>query len=80
MSPLAELQRHFTVHACDDVRERGQPVEGLNFQDAALAFVEHHHPQADADGDVALLVEDCETGERQCFVVDVRSGETEACA
>lgn len=80
MSTLAELQRHFTVHACDAVRHRGQPVEGLNFQDAALAFVEHHHRQTDADGDVTLVVEDCETGERQCFVVDVQTGEAEICA
>lgn len=80
MSRPADLQRQFTVHACEPVRDRAQSVEGVSFQDAALAFIEHHHPQTDADGDVSLIVEDCETGERQCFVVDVGTGETEACA
>lgn len=80
MSRLADLQRPFTVHPCEPVRDRSQPVEGVSFEDAALAFVEHHHPQANAEGEVSLIVEDCETGERQCFVVDVWSGDAQACA
>ncbi|HEY2358209.1 MAG TPA: DUF5961 family protein [Phenylobacterium sp.] len=29
--------------------------------------------------EVSLIVEDCATGERQCFRVDLASGETESC-
>ena len=34
---------------------------------------------ADAEDEVRLFIEDCESGERQCFRVDVLSGETAPC-
>jgi hypothetical protein len=41
--------------------------------------VEHHHLEPDGQQDVSLLVEDCETGERQCFRVDLATGDTAPC-
>lgn len=70
--------RRFSVHATEAVAERGQMVEGPSFHDAALQFAEEWGAQ-DADGDMSVIVEDCETGERQCFRIDLDSGETEPC-
>ena len=76
---VTTLQRRFSVHGAEDAPSRGIVVEGLTFEDAALHYVEHQHPQAD-DDEVSLLVEDCETGERQCFRVDLSTGQTGPCA
>ncbi|MDB5476924.1 MAG: hypothetical protein JWP49_2435 [Phenylobacterium sp.] len=78
MTVAASLERSFSVHGLEEAPSRGQRVEAINFQDAALAFLEAHHPQVEA-AEVSLLVEDCETGERQCFRVDVATGETAPC-
>jgi len=73
------LQRRFSVHGVAEAPERSHLLEGLSFEDAALHFIEDHHPAADADDEVSLLVEDCATGERQCFRVDLETGETAPC-
>ncbi|RAK56392.1 hypothetical protein DJ017_15900 [Phenylobacterium soli] len=70
--------RRFSVHGVEDAPSRGRQLQAASFEAAALEFVDAH-PVADEDGEVALMVEDCETGERQCFRVDVASGETEPC-
>ncbi|WP_293904526.1 DUF5961 family protein [Phenylobacterium sp.] len=70
-------QRRFSVHGVAEGASRAHIVEGASFEDAALSFVEHQHPVA--DDDVSLYVEDCETGERQCFRVDPETGETAPC-
>ena len=67
-------QRRFSVHGAADAPSRAQLVEGESFEDAALSFVERQHPQEDGD-EIALLVEDCETGERQCFRIALETGE-----
>ena len=73
------LQRRFSVHGVDEAPSRGHMVEGVSFEDAALHYVEDCHPAADAEDEVALFVEDCETGERQCFRIDLETGETAPC-
>ena len=78
MAPTSTLERAFSVHGIEEAPSRGQRVEAINFQDAALAYLEAHHPQDDAD-EVSLMIEDCETGERQCFRVDLESGEAAPC-
>jgi hypothetical protein len=78
MTVAASLERTFSVHGLEEAPSRGRQVEAINFQDAALAFLETQHPQAEGD-EVSLLVEDCETGERQCFRVDIATGETAPC-
>ena len=72
--PQAPAHRRFSVHGADDAPSRAYLVEGANFEDAALHFVEHQHPQGDGN-EVAVLVEDCETGERQYFRVDLGLGD-----
>ena len=71
-------QRRFSVHDSETSSSRAQVVEGVSFEDAALQFVEHGHPHGDGD-EVALLVEDCDTGERQCFRIELATGETGPC-
>ena len=73
------LQRRFSVHGVADAPSCAVLVEGLNFEDAALHFLEDKHPAPDVDDEVSLFVEDCETGERQCFRIDLATGETAPC-
>ena len=74
----APAQRRFSVHGAEEAPSRAHLVEGVSFEDAALTFVEDAHPQGNGD-EVALLVEDCETGERQCFRIDLGTGESGPC-
>jgi hypothetical protein len=81
MTPAAEsrLERRFSVHGLDQAPSRGRAVEAINFQDAALAFLDAFGSQtADAE-EVSVMVEDCETGERQCFRIELATGETAPC-
>ena len=71
-------QRRFSVHGVSETPSRAHFVDGVSFEDAALHFVEHRHPQGD-DDEVSLFVEDCETGERQCFRIDLETGATAPC-
>jgi hypothetical protein len=80
IAPEARLVRRFTVHGVEETPSRGEQVEGLNFEDAALAFVELRHLEPDGGREVSLMVEDCETGERQCFDVDLDTGDAGPCA
>ena len=77
-APLSQLERSFSVHGRDEAPSRSRRVEALNFQDAALAFLDAFHPEAEGP-ELALMVEDCETGERQCFCVDLESGDAAPC-
>ena len=74
----ASLQRRFSVHGIEDAPSRGHLVEGVSFEDAALHYLEDRHLEA-ADDEVSLFVEDCDTGERQCFRIDLATGETAPC-
>jgi hypothetical protein len=78
-SSLTHLQRRFSVHGIAEAPSCARIVEGLSFEDAALHFVEDEHPTWDADEELSLFVEDCETGERQCFRIDLATGETAPC-
>jgi hypothetical protein len=73
------LQRRFSVHGVAEAPSHGCLVEGLSFEDAALHYIEDRHPAPDAEDEVQLFVEDCETGERQCFRIDLDTGETAPC-
>lgn len=72
-------QRRFCVHGVAETVSRAHLVTGHSFEDAALCFLEDHHPIADPDDEVSLYVEDLETGERQCFRIDLTTGETAPC-
>ena len=75
---IAGPQRRFSVHGVADAPSRALLVEGASFEAAALHYLEDLHVEA-VDDEVSLLVEDCATGERQCFRVDLASGETAPC-
>jgi hypothetical protein len=72
-------QRRFSVHGADEAPSRSHLIEGVSFEDAALHFIEEFHPAADAEDEVTLFIEDCDSGERQCFRIDMTSGETAPC-
>lgn len=72
------LERSFSVHARDEAPSRGRRVEAADFEAAALAYLDAFGPQEDGP-EVALMVEDCETGERQCFRVDIATSEASPC-
>lgn len=78
MSAAPDLRR-FAVHAAHEGRGREHAVQGASFEDAAVAFVETWHPLADGEGEVTLIVTDCETGRRHCLRIDVGTGESQAC-
>ncbi len=75
----ARAVRRFSVHGHAEAPSRGRLIEGGGFEDAALAFVEEFHPAPDAHDAVSLIVEDCDTGERQCFTIDLATGEAAPC-
>jgi hypothetical protein len=70
-------ERAFSVHGVEDAPSRGRRVAAPSFEEAALTFLETNHPPEFAE--VSLMVEDCESGERQCFRVDLESGATAPC-
>jgi hypothetical protein len=74
--PEAE-ERIFLAHPRDD-RHKVQRVEAPSPLVAALVYAEHV-TDTDADGRMAITVEDCASGERHCFVVDLDDGEVAAC-
>ena len=74
----ARLTRRFCVYGAAEAPSRGELVDGLNFEDAALAFVEVRHLEPDGEA-VSLMVADCETGEQQCFKVDLATGDAAPC-
>jgi hypothetical protein len=80
MTQTTMLQRQFCVRGVAETAARAHLVEGVSFEDAALHFVEDHHPVAGPDDEVSLYVEDVETGERQCFTIDLETGDAEPCA
>ncbi len=71
--------RRFAVHAAHEDRAREHGVQGTSFEDAAVAFVETWHPTVDAEGDVTVIVTDCETGRQHCLRIDVDTGATAPC-
>jgi hypothetical protein len=75
----AQNSRRFSVHGIAEAPGCGRVVEGVSFEDAALSFLEAEHPAAEAHDELSVLVEDCETGERQCLRIDLATGETEPC-
>ena len=79
MPSAAETLRRFSVHGQAEAPDRSHLVRGADFLDAALRFVETCHPPSDADDAVVLFVEDCGSGERQCFRIDLATGVAGPC-
>lgn len=78
MTTTADTRR-FHVHPAHDRGEGHVVADAMGFEDAALAFVERWSPAPDAEGDVRLIVCDCDTGRTECFCIDLEHGEAEPC-
>ncbi len=72
--------RRFSAHAADEARAQSHEVFGVSFEDAAFEFVERWHPAPDEEGEIQVMLEDCESGERQCFKIDLVGGQTGFCS
>lgn len=70
----------YCVHASADEVSRPHQVEAASVTDAALAYAERWLEPDGWQEVVTLHVQDEETGEEHCLVVDLRSGETHPCA
>ena len=71
---MPSTQPRYAVHATHEAPARGRVVKDASFEAAAMHYLEECHPAADED-EVSVMVEDCETGERHCFRVDLETGE-----
>lgn len=70
----------FTVYAAQEGRHSSHIVEGESFEDAALAFTQMYRPSAEEDAaGVRLRVVERDSGEQQCFVVDLGAPDQIAC-
>jgi hypothetical protein len=78
MSEASALRR-YCVHLATDGAAGAQTLEATGFESAALVFVEGQHAFGDTDDALTLYVEDLETGQRQCFQIDLSTGEAEPC-
>jgi len=74
------MAARFYAHFRDEGRQQASPVrDAADPIDAAIGFLECHHPAVTEDDTVAVIVEDHDTGHRHCFQVDLGSGEAEPC-
>ena len=74
----SDVTRMFSIYAHGDARHCRQ-IEGVDFEDAALAFVRDWGPEPDDDGQVAVIVIDQDTGREQCLCVDMAYERAERC-
>ncbi len=79
MRDMTEVLRRFEAHAADEDRKATHEVYGESFEDAAFAFIERWRPAADDQGEIEVQLTDCESGERQCFRLDLVGGEAGLC-
>jgi len=76
--PAPDATRRFSVYAHGDARHCRQ-IEGVDFEDAALAFVHDWGPEPDEDGQVSVIVIDEDTGREQCLCVDLADDRADPC-
>jgi hypothetical protein len=70
----------FAAYASNETRAHAHLVpEAQSFEEAAFVFLDHWHPEPDDEDEVSVTVEDRLTGERQCFVINLESGQTAHC-
>lgn len=79
MRDMTEVLRRFEAHTADEDRKATHEVYGESFEDAAFAFIERWRPTADVHGEIQVQLTDCESGERQCFRLDLVGGQAGLC-
>jgi hypothetical protein len=67
----------YSVVANGERPARRHPIEAETAEEAAMAFLDHWHP--DDAAEVTVAVTDCETGREHCFRLDIWSGEARPC-
>jgi hypothetical protein len=77
--PEPTLVRRFSAHAANDSRKKTHDVFGVSFEDAAFDFIDRWHPAPDQDGEIQIMLTERQTGERQCFRIDLVGGEAGFC-
>jgi len=72
------MKRHrYSAHLQDEGSHGRQWVaEADSFIDAAVRFAETRDVE---DGDLSVVVTECESGKDRCFVVNLGSGDVKAC-
>lgn len=76
---MPNVLTRYCAWAAHEGAGHGHVVRAQGFADAALQFVEVWHPRPD-DGDlVTVMVLDQESGEQQCFVVDLSADAVQPC-
>lgn len=71
--------RRFRVHAGHIDRHQAVFVEEGSFEAAAVAYLESHPVEAEADDQVRVIVHDVASGHEHCFRIDLETGETSSC-
>lgn len=67
----------YSAHCTNEARVHAHAVpEATSFLDAAVIFAERW---SSGDGEVSVTVTECETGESQCFRIDLDAGEAAPC-
>ena len=74
---MRQAEPRFSAYAADDGRAHAVPEAG-SFAEAALLFSEVWRP-AEAADELRVVVVDRETGERQCYCVDLGAGAAAPC-
>jgi hypothetical protein len=68
------MSHTFLAHASNDGRVHAHPVpDASSALEAAILFVERWAPEA-IDGEVQITVRELETGQEQCFRIDLGQG------
>ena len=65
-APKPELRR-FAVHAAAEGRHRSEIVWASGSEDAAVGFIEQHHPALDEEEAATVVVHDCLSGQEHCY-------------
>jgi hypothetical protein len=79
MIEVAGETRQFSVHARHVDSHHARILEEASFEAAAVAYLEHFHPQMTGDRLISVIVREVDTGREHCFRIDLDSGETAPC-
>lgn len=75
MTMTSAVRRHFRVRRHDD-GHHARIVDEPTFEAAAIAYVEHLHPQADQPSAIRVLVHEIATGHERSFLLPVDAPDT----
>jgi hypothetical protein len=74
---MNQSRHRYSAHLRDaGVHARQWVAEADSFVDAAVRFAETADVE---DGDMSIVVTECDTGKDRCFVVNLGTGDVQAC-